>query len=100
MTLTTALVIAAFAGSLYMLSHPARLYAVLAVLASGLELALVQGWVTFGIKGVSLTLVLGAVLAVAGAILFSKASSKLQVASGTIVTLVGALQVLDAIGAF
>ena len=98
MSFATALAVTALGAAIYLLSHPARIYATVAVIVAGLQVAMAQGWATFGIRGVSLVLSSAVVLAICGAILFAKTSSKLQVAAATLISFVGALQLLGALG--
>jgi len=98
MSFATALAVTALGAAIYLLSHPARIFATVAVIVAGLQVAMAQGWATFGIKGVSLVLSSAVVLAICGAILFAKTSSKLQVAAATLISFVGALQLLGALG--
>ena len=100
MSLATALAVTALGAAIYLLTHPARIYATVAAIVAGLQVAMAQGWATFGIKGVSLVLSSAVVLTACGVILFGKTSSKLQVAAATLITFVGALQLLGAIGVF
>jgi hypothetical protein len=100
MSLHTGLAIAALCAAVYLLTHPARLYPALAALAAGLQVAMALGIATFGIKGVSLALVFGAVLAVTGGIMFAKTTAKLHVGASTVLVFVGAIQLLDAVGVF
>lgn len=93
----TAQIAAALIAAVYLLSHPARVYAVPAALVAGLELAMRFGWVTFGIKGVSLAVALAAVLVACGAVLVAKTEQKLHVAAATVITLIGAIQLLYAL---
>lgn len=69
-----------------------RLYALVALIASGLEALIAADMVTFGVKGISLGLILGGVLAVAGALCYWRATAKHAIAAATLVTAVGALQ--------
>ena len=93
--MATAFAIAALVGSIVLLQHSTRFYAIVAIVVSGLEVALAFGVVSLHIKGLSLVLVLGAVLAVVGVLMYLKASAKTQIAAATVVTLVGVLQVLQ-----
>ena len=91
-------VVALVASILLVMRFKSRLYPVVAAIVAGLEVALALGLVSFGIKGISLTLVLGAILLVAGVLCFLKASGKTSIASSTVVTFVGAIQVIGALG--
>jgi hypothetical protein len=74
-----------------------RVIAVVAVAAAAVETLLASGVVSFGVRGVNLTLILGACLLVAGAILWTRTAGKAAVTEATVVTLVGALQVAAAL---
>ena len=76
-----------------LLQHKARLFPVIALIASGVELLMALGILHLSLGSIPLVLILGAALAVAGVAVYIKASAKPVVSSATIVTLVGALQV-------
>ena len=95
MGMAPAFAIAALVGSIMLLQLSTRVYAVFAVVVSGLEVAMAFGVVSLHVRGVSL--LLGGALAVLGILMFMKAAAKTQVAAATVVTLVGALQVLQAL---
>jgi hypothetical protein len=80
-----------------LLQHKARLFPVIALAASGLELLMSLGILHLSFGSIPLALILGAALAVAGVAVYLKASAKTVVASATIVTLVGVLQVASAL---
>jgi hypothetical protein len=96
MQLSTALALAALGASVLSLGGRARLVAIIALCVSGLEVALAFGVVTFGISGMSVPLILGAALAITGALLFARTEAKTQVAAATVLTLVGLIQALSA----
>jgi hypothetical protein len=72
---------------------------VVALLASALEVAMAFGMIRLRLAGVSLGLVLGLALAIPGLVVWFRARSKPAVSAAAIVTLVGALQALVALGA-
>ena len=76
-----------------LLQHKARLFPVIALAASALELLMALGILRLNAGGIPIALILGAALAVAGVAVYLKTSSKPVVSSATIVTLIGALQV-------
>jgi hypothetical protein len=96
----TGLAIAALGAAVYLLPYAARLYAMIAVAVSGLQVAMALGVASFHVKGISLGVVLGAALVAAGALCFGKSSAKLRIAMATIIAFVGAIQLLDAAGVF
>ncbi|MDH5673236.1 MAG: hypothetical protein OEZ06_13865 [Myxococcales bacterium] len=98
MSIDTAMLLTALGAAVYMLSHGVRMYAVIAVCVAGLQLAMRMGWMTFGIRGVPLNLLFAAVISACGAVMFGKSSSKFAVAASTVVVLLGALQLLRALG--
>ena len=73
---------------------PARLWPAVATVAAGLELLKGLGLLHLSVSGLSLSLVLGAALAVAGALCWAKLSGKLHVTAATVIMLVGVSQVL------
>jgi hypothetical protein len=98
MSVATALILMVSAASLFLfLRASARLVPAIALAASALELLLAFRIVQLGLKGVPLDLVLGGALAACGALMYLRVSHKTQVAAATVVTLVGAMQVLSAV---
>jgi hypothetical protein len=99
MHMPLAMVVAALAASLLLLFQlKKRLFPIVAVVASGMEILLALHIVTFGVRGLNLWLLLGATLVVAGTLIWMKAGGKVHVTAATIVTLVGTLQVFSALG--
>lgn len=99
MNLHIALAVSALAASAALLfSHQARTLAIVALVASAIEVALVFGVVRLGIAGVPLGLVLGLALAVPGILGWLRAASKTAVSAAAIVAFTGALQVLTSVG--
>ena len=94
MGLATVLAVVALIGSIMLLQMGHRIYPSIAVLASGLEVAIAFRLITVQIHGVSLVLVLGAALAIAGGSSWVNAQKKSLVAAASIVTFIGAIQVL------
>ena len=98
MSLSLVLALLALAASLYLLFQPVeRTFSVIALVVSGAEVLMATGILRLGLKGVPLGLVLGATLAIAGVILFTRASAKFAVAATTSLALVGAVQLLGAL---
>ncbi|MCG8424929.1 MAG: hypothetical protein MJE77_44160 [Proteobacteria bacterium] len=97
MSLATSLAFAALVASVILLRLPARILPILAVLTSGLEVAMAFRLVTFGISGVSLPIILGAILTTTGGLMLAQANSKPLVSAATVVALVGLIQVVVAL---
>lgn len=94
MALATTLAIAALVGSIVCLDSESRAIALLAVIASGIEVAVALDVLRLSIAGVQLPTVLGAILAAAGLFLLTKVNRKMSIVAATVVALVGCLQVL------
>jgi hypothetical protein len=93
----TALVIVALVSSIVLLlEQSGRTVAVVAVLAAGIEALLVFGLMSLSVAKFRIDVVLPAVLAIAGAIAWARTSGKHAVTAATLVTAVGALQLLSA----
>lgn len=97
MQLGTAMAIIALVGSAMTLESHRRAIAMLAVVASGIEVAVAFGVLTLSIAGVELPLVLGAILACVGVVVLSGANRKWPIAGATTITLIGCMQVAVAI---
>lgn len=72
-----------------------RLWAIVALVAAGLHLLIVSGLLRLSLSGISLSLVLGLALLVAGVMSWLKVVGKVQVSAATVVTLAGALMALS-----
>ncbi len=98
MSLSLALAVAALAASiaLFLSSHQ-RALAIVAIVASGLEVAMALGLLRLSVAGVPLGIVLGLALAVPGILAWMHASGKGAISGAAIVALVGVLQVLVAL---
>jgi len=96
MHLTTALAFSALAASVLLLNNRSRVFAIIALCVSGLEVAIALDVVTFGISGISVPLILGAALAVLGGVMLARNEAKAPVAAATVLTSVGLLQALGA----
>jgi hypothetical protein len=95
MTLHVALAVSALAASaILVFTAVARPLAVIALLASGLEVAMAFGLLRLRAAGVPLGLVLGLALAVPGLVAWFRASSKAAVSAAAIVAFTGALQIV------
>jgi len=94
-SLGTVLIVIAVIGALALvLEHRDRAVAVVALLAAGVEALIAFGVMSVSVKGLSLGLVLAGILAVCGAICWARSTGKTAVTAATLVTTVGALQVL------
>jgi hypothetical protein len=94
MHLWNVLVAVAVVGSIVLvIDRRQRVAGLVALAASGVQALMAAGVITLGVKGVSLGLILGAALAVAGAVCYWQAAAKHAIAAATLVTAIGALQV-------
>jgi uncharacterized protein YybS (DUF2232 family) len=98
MRLDIALALCGLAASAVLVLGQSRALAAIALVASGVEVARAFGLLRLAIAGVPLGLVLGLCLAVPGLLAWLRASAKAQVSAAAVVTLVGVLQVVAAIG--
>lgn len=89
--------IAAAAAAFVLLQSSGRAVAVIALIAAGVEVALALDLASLEVSGISLPLILGAILAATGVFLYMKASAKLHVTCATVVAAIGALQLLTAL---
>jgi hypothetical protein len=93
MTLPQAMVLAAVIASVVLVSQTeARLWAVVAVFASGLEALLAFRVIQLSVSGLNLTMLLALALVLAGGVAWAKASSKSSITAATALALVGAIQ--------
>jgi hypothetical protein len=96
MSIGTVLVLVALAASiLLVLQSQSRLFPVIAVVASGIEALFVFKLITVRVKGLDIWLVLGIAMVVAGTLCWLKSSGRNEVTAATVVTFVGAIQVLQ-----
>jgi hypothetical protein len=95
MTLHTALAVAALAASvLLFLAHSSRALAIIALVASGLEVLMAFGLLNLHVRtSVPLQLVLGALIAVPAVLIWLRVSAKTAVSAASVLALVGVLQV-------
>ncbi len=95
MTLHVALAVSALAASaLLFFSAVARPLASVALVASGLEVAMALGFLRLHVAGIPLGLVLGLALAVPGLLAWLRATSKPAVSAAAVVAFAGILQTL------
>jgi len=99
MSLHLALAVAGFVAAIFMVvGQAARSLGAIALAASAIEVAMAFGLLHFSVAGLPLGLVLGLCLAVPGVLAWLRSSSKAGITAATVVALVGALQVLGAVG--
>ncbi len=99
MSLHVALVVAALVASVALfLSGASRVLAIVALVASGVEVTMALGVVHLSVARLPLGLVLGVALAVPGVLLWVRSSAKTAISAAVVVALVGALQVAAALG--
>ncbi len=91
-------VAALVASVLLYLSGKQRVWEIVAIVASGIWLAMVLGVFAWPLKGVSPRLAIGAALALAGVLVYLRTSNKREVTAATIVTLLGGTMLLGALG--
>lgn len=96
MTLHTALAVAALIASIVLfLNHASRGLALLAVVASGLEVLMAFGYLVLHVSSpVPLQLLLGALIAIPAFLIWLRVNAKTAVSAATVLALVGALQVV------
>lgn len=96
--LGTVLVITTFCASIYLLLNKSdRMSPTLAVIASGIQLLLAFGLMSLTLAKFRIDVILPAVLLVAGVVCWTKVSTKGTITAATIVTLMGATQLLGAL---
>jgi hypothetical protein len=95
MTLHTALAVAALVASIILfMAHASRALALVALVASGLEVAMAFGYLALHVSGISLQLVFGLLIAIPAVLMWLRVSGKTAVSAASILALVGAIQVL------
>ena len=82
------------------LGRAERLFSIIALVVSGVEALIVFDVITFKVKPFRLDIVFPALLVVAGLVCWSRLSTTGQVTAATIVTFVGAIQLLTALRVF
>lgn len=97
----TALVIIALVSSLLLLARSSdRVVPTIAVIVAGIEALLVFGIMSLALAKFRIDVILPALLAVSGGICWSKVSTKSTTTAATLVTCVGAVQLLQALRIF
>ena len=98
MTIDKLMVLLALAGSVVLVTQAsARLFPIIALVASGLEALLMFRIVTFSVSGVSIFLILAIALLIGGGVSWVQTESKHTVTAATAVVLVGAIQLAGAL---
>ncbi len=96
--LATVLILTTFCCSIYLLLNRSdRMFPTLAVIASGVELLLAFGIMSLSLAKFRIDVILPAVLVVAGVACWAKDSTKGTITAATVVTLLGATQLLGAL---
>jgi uncharacterized membrane protein YqgA involved in biofilm formation len=95
--LGTALIVVALASSVLMFLQTDRTVALVALVASGVEALLAFGLMSLSLAKFRIDIILPAMLAVAGVIAWARNTSKHAVTAAALVTLVGTLQLLEAL---
>lgn len=97
----TALIVASLAGSIMLVVNKGeRLFPLVALVASALEALIAFHVIQLSVARFRIDIILPALLVLAGAICWSRSESKSSVTSATVVTLVGAIQLLVAVRVF
>jgi hypothetical protein len=97
-SLSTVLIVVAVIAALGMvLEHRDRLIASVALVVAGLEALIAFDIVSVSVRGLSLGLVLAVVLLICGGLGWARSNGKPAVTAATLLTTVGALQVLFAL---
>ena len=98
MTVGTLLVLSAVLGSVVLVAQStARLFPLVALVASGVEALLAFKVVHISVSGINLLFLLGIALIVGGGASWMNATAKPAVTAATVVTVVGAVQVLGSL---
>jgi hypothetical protein len=93
MTLSTILIVAALAASIFLITQKsARVFAILAAVVSGVALTLALGFISIRVSHVDL--VIGIALAVLGVVLLFRVDEKFRVVASTVIAMVGAVMAL------
>ena len=101
LTYATSLVVTALLASIVLATARGdRIFPLLALLSSGLQTLIPFDAITFSVRSFRIDVVLPALLLLAGAVCWFRLSTKGQVTAATLVSAVGLLQVLSAVGAF
>ncbi len=95
MSMSLVLAIAAVVAALVLtLQHRPLVFPLIALVAAGLEALMALHVLRLGLGGVPIDVVLGAAIAVAGAVVWARTASKTVASASTVLVVIGALQVL------
>ena len=98
MTVGTLLVLSAVLGSVVLVAQStARLFPLVALVASGVEALLAFKVIHISVSGINLLFILALALVVGGGASWMNATAKHAVTAATVVTVVGAVQVLGSL---
>lgn len=96
--LTTVVIAMALAASVYLLLNKSdRMFPTIAVVISGIWLMLVLGVMSLSLAKLKIDVILPAVLVVSGAICWARSAEKGTVTASSVLTLIGAIQLLSAL---
>ena len=96
--LHTALVVIAFASAALLLAQSSeRLFAGLAFIAAGVEVLLVFHLMTLSVAKLRIDVILPALLVVGGGMAWYRTTEKSHVTASTLITVVGLMQLLEAL---
>ncbi len=99
MSLHLALAASALVASIVLvLSQASRVLAIVALVASGVEVAMALGMLHLSVAHLPLGIVLGLALAIPGVLAWLRSSAKSATSAAVIVTFVGAPQIATALG--
>ncbi len=99
MSLHVALAVSALVASIVLfLAHSSRALAAVALVASGVEVAMALGLLHLSVAHLPLGIVLGLALAVPGVLAWLRSSAKTATSAAVVVAFVGAIQVASALG--
>ena len=91
--------VAALVGAVLLLAErDVRLWGIVALVAAGAAVAIALGLLHLNVAGISISLILGAALAISGALALMKVSKKIRIVAATVITFVGVLVALSALG--
>lgn len=96
--MTTVLILVTFGASISLLLNKSdRVFPLLAVIASGIELLLAMGLMSLTLAKFRIDVILPSILVVSGVVCWTKVSTKGTITAATIVVLIGAIQLLGAL---
>lgn len=97
----TALILATLCAALVLVFHRSdRMFPTIAVIAAGIQTLMAFGVLTLALAKFRVDVILPALLVISGGVCWSKSATKTAITAATIVTLVGAMQLLLALRLF